>query len=353
MAKGVSMTTRRQKWLTVCALGIAYVIPVSGWCQRPGTTRTGSPGRHELDAAQLLRRLDHNQDGLLQREEIPRRVWPQVELAARQRGLDTKKPLPLSELARSIKPRRADPGEPAKPTPKDTNTNSEDGSEPSVQSDGNASSLVPGFGVPDNRPPVTGFDVPLSGTRVQRTESPEEGKGSKASTASTSAANSQVRRYAKSMLAQYDKNKNGQLEKEEWSRLRGKPKEADRNGDDVLSLDELSEHLAGYGSRRDTVSGSRSRAGGKSSYRSSKPHGTNRSSRFLSPHERLPKGLPDWFPRKDADLDGQISMGEFSTVWSRGKLKEFTDWDLNGDGLIVPKECLRATTREKRLGRGQ
>jgi Ca2+-binding EF-hand superfamily protein len=149
-----------------------------------------------------------------------------------------------------------------------------------------------------------------------------------------------------SMMAQYDKNKNGQLEREEWSRMRGRPKEADRNGDDVLSLDELTVHLAAYGSRRDAPAGSRSGAGGKASYRSKKPDGTRRTYRFLSPHERLPKELRDWFVRKDADLDGQVSMAEFSTVWQSDKLGEFANLDLNGDGLIVPKEYLRATTEQ-------
>jgi hypothetical protein len=205
-------------------------------------------------------------------------------------------------------------------------------------------SPVPGFGVPDDRSPAPGFDVPPA-AGVSKTGSPGESRGGEESASSTPSADKRIRRYAMSLLAQYDRNKNGQLERDEWSRMRGKPKEADRNGDDVLSLDELADHLAGYGRRRDTPAGSRSGAGAEASYRSQKADGTRRTYRFRSPHERLPKGLPDWFARKDADVDGQVSMAEFSTVWPRGKLEEFAGLDLNGDGFIVPKECLRATTQ--------
>lgn len=111
-----------------------------------------------------------------------------------------------------------------------------------------------------------------------------------------------------------------------------------------MSLDELADHLAAYGSRRDAPASPRSGAGDKASYRSKIPDGTRRTCRSLSPHERLPKGLPDWYALRDADLDGQVSMAEFSTVWPLGKLDEFANLDLNGDGFIVPKECLRATT---------
>jgi hypothetical protein len=68
-----------------------------------------------------------------------------------------------------------------------------------------------------------------------------------------------------------------------------------------------------------------------------------KSYRFLSPQERLPRGLPDWFLRKDADGDGQVAMAEYaSSGWSEALAEEFTKHDLNGDGVITPEECLKA-----------
>lgn len=52
-----------------------------------------------------------------------------------------------------------------------------------------------------------------------------------------------------------------------------------------------------------------------------------------------PPGLPDWFSASDQDHDGQVGLYE----WDRSRFDEFTKWDLNGDGLLEPREVLRAT----------
>ncbi|NQT37484.1 MAG: hypothetical protein HQ581_08350 [Planctomycetes bacterium] len=70
--------------------------------------------------------------------------------------------------------------------------------------------------------------------------------------------------------------------------------------------------------------------------------GQRKSYRFRSPTERLPDGLPNWFAQKDADSDGQVAMAEYASSWTDAKALEFTRVDLNNDGLITPKECLRA-----------
>ena len=125
-------------------------------------------------------------------------------------------------------------------------------------------------------------------------------------------------------MKQYDENKNGRLERDEWSRMRGSWQDADRNSDGMLTLEEITNHLNRY---------SRGRTGG-----SAPP----RSQRFLTPTERLPSGLPTWFTRDDQDGDGQVSMAEFATTWDSGKQAEFAKYDLNGDGLITARECLAA-----------
>jgi Ca2+-binding EF-hand superfamily protein len=68
----------------------------------------------------------------------------------------------------------------------------------------------------------------------------------------------------------------------------------------------------------------------------------------LTPIERLPKGLPDWFTAKDADGDGQVSMAEFAADWTPAKVAEFSRYDLNGDGIITASECLKAEKRSQR-----
>ena len=76
----------------------------------------------------------------------------------------------------------------------------------------------------------------------------------------------------------------------------------------------------------------------------SKPAGASgdrKSYRFVSPTERLPSDLPEWFTEKDADRDGQVQMSEYATTWNNSRAEEFAGWDLNGDGTVTPAECLK------------
>jgi hypothetical protein len=63
--------------------------------------------------------------------------------------------------------------------------------------------------------------------------------------------------------------------------------------------------------------------------------------RLLTPIEKYPKGLPDWFVQKDVHHNGQITMAEYTTNWTAEKVKEFNHYDLNGDGIITAAEVLK------------
>lgn len=210
------------------------------------------------------------------------------------------------------------------------------------------------------------------------------GGGSAGGGSSGGAANQQsedyqrVKKYAESLLKQNDANSNGLLEKAEWAEVRSISKDTDTNNDGIVTLDELVAKLAGYGksssgSTASTTSsgsggspssggssGSGSSSGSSTSSRSNesgsrygssrlssgKP-GDRKSYRTLTAVERLPKGLPDWFARNDADADGQIQMSEYTTSWTDAKAEEFAKYDLNGDGFITVSECLKAEPPKK------
>jgi Ca2+-binding EF-hand superfamily protein len=57
--------------------------------------------------------------------------------------------------------------------------------------------------------------------------------------------------------------------------------------------------------------------------------------------------LPAWFTERDLNRDGQVQMSEFTDEWTDAKLQEFRALDLNGDGIIVAEECLRAAQRQQ------
>ena len=351
MEKTVTFTLPNKRALL--AWVFALVLPSLVWSQRPDSKPKRPKGDTSPGAAKLLKKLDRNQDGFLQQDEIPQRARMQVELAARRRGLDPSQPLRLDQLAASdaaeqpaSKTSDKTTSDKQEPPPKDSAQNTTDLTNP-------GSSPVPGFGTPNVHPPVPGFGTPLSGASLALATSPENGKTSEGKNAGPSAskANTQLKRYAKSLLMQYDKDKSGQLEKDEWSRMRGNPEQADRNGDDILSVNELAQHLSTYGNRRDGKAGSDSGTKRTSTRGSRATRRPGDPARFLRPHERLPKGLPEWFVRKDADGDGQISMAEFSTSWTAGKRQEFNAADINRDGFIVPQESLQAQAGDKATGR--
>jgi Ca2+-binding EF-hand superfamily protein len=141
-------------------------------------------------------------------------------------------------------------------------------------------------------------------------------------------AASSMRRYAESLLRQYDRNRDGRLQREEWQEMRPEHHAADTNGDGLITVDELTAHLQ----KTAANSSYASRSGDKS-------QGGKRSYRISTPAERLPKGMPDWFMRNDLDADGQISMAEYATTWDDQKAAEFLKIDVNGDGIITSDEA--------------
>lgn len=165
----------------------------------------------------------------------------------------------------------------------------------------------------------------------------------------SSDAGDKFKKYAEGLLREHDKNKDGMLQRDEWKEMKTEHQGADANGDGVITLGELTNRVSAYSSGGASTSPSSS---GSSSYgsRSFKKFGektaaatdTKKSYRFLTPTERLPKGMPDWFIKNDADGDGQIMMVEYTSSWTESTAAEFARLDLNGDGIITPEECLAA-----------
>jgi len=340
----------------------------------------------------ILEKLDRNNDGLLQFEEVPERMRPFLKRQAEARGLDPQKPVPIARLVGSDggeatasakepdaqqasggdekkagdtedsgKPNAADPEkEASKGEPDAKDATKPDGKPKQPQSASSETNLgfavaasspsapqVPGFGAEQDEPKVPGF---ATGERSDSAGTADAGAGSvgeePASTKKSDYAARKIRRYAESLLKQYDKDKSGVLEPEEWKKMRGDPRRSDSNDDGIITVDELHSRLSSYSKRRGSWSSSPA-----SSSRRSKPVGYRTSGKadgrtYGSRGRReLPEGLPSWFSLRDRNGDGQVAMAEFASSWTDAKAAEFLRWDLNGDGLLTPAECLAAEKR--------
>ena len=163
----------------------------------------------------------------------------------------------------------------------------------------------------------------------------------------------QVKKYAEGLLKQHDKNNDGMLQRDEWKDMKTEHQGADTNGDGTITLEELTTRISAYSSGGASSSplssssgpsgyGGRSRKGGSDPAAST----AKKSYRFLTPTERLPKGMPDWFIKSDADGDGQIMMAEYAASFTDSIAAEFAKYDLDGDGIITPNECLAAEKKK-------
>lgn len=307
----------------------------------------------------MIRQLDTNQDGTVSPEELNQsRMGSFLTSRLSERfGVDVSRGFRIDEVRQKVidyYKQRYEGGQSQQSTPTPSS-----GSTPTNQAQSQQMAVlrigpnvpVPGFGPPgasttSTTPTVPGFGLPSGATTtsgtVQNTggtvaAAPQGQSGSESGLGlpPPPPLDERIRRYAESLMRQYDENRNGKLEKDEWSKMRGSDwAKADQDGNGELTLEEIGRHLAGES--------------GAGSSQSGQPTATQVSSRtgkrFIQrlPWERLPPDLPSWFKDRDKDKDGQVLMAEFADKWTPDKLREFQKYDRNGDGVITPEECLKA-----------
>lgn len=157
----------------------------------------------------------------------------------------------------------------------------------------------------------------------------------------TSSENERIRRYAEVLLRRYDENKNGVLERDEWSKMRS-PERYNTNGDSVITLDEIVYGITNF-SRSSYRSSASSKTSSGYSSAGARSSGGGQGYKVPTTTERLAElGVPSSFIRDDRNGDGQLQMCEFASNWTDAKVAEFQKYDLNGDWVITPQEWLEA-----------
>lgn len=323
-----------------------------------------------------LKRYDRNQDGTLDAEELKNGRWDSGSPLEYDKNRDGK--VQRNELAERYKARYAsgayDRGGPPggyggygggppggfsggfSGGPPGGFSGGYGGGPPSMMASSSGSSS--GSSSRSYSPSAGGSSTGSSGSSTTSSSSTKPSSSGSSGSSGSGAPDDRMLRYAEGLLKQYDTNKDGILQRDEWSKMRSESQKADRDANGLITKEELAAQLADYSKGRSSGSsgsssggssssgsgysyGSRPSSGGSSSAGTrSASAGTVKTYRFLSPAERLPSGLPDWFTRNDGNGDGQISMAEFSTSWDDERAAEFTRWDRNGDGLVTPKEAI-------------
>lgn len=221
------------------------------------------------------------------------------------------------------------------------------------------------------------LNLPPKGTIVASTPASSTKPSSTAASGGASNDTGKLQEYAKGLLNRYDDNKSGFLERDEWKEMKEEYHAADTNKDNVITVEELAVKLSGFGSsaspassagsgapaqqggdqRRGWGGGGREGWGGRGGSNdrergdsSKTAQSTKKSYRIPTATERLPKGLPDWFARNDANADGQVMMAEYMTSLTEQMAADFLKYDLNTDGVITPAECLKVVEAEKAKG---
>jgi Ca2+-binding EF-hand superfamily protein len=282
----------------------------------------------------MLKRFDRNGNNMIDPEEAqgPAQFFLQ-RLAQNNPKIDLKKPVPI-DLLTSEMDRMRGGGDSSQPA------SAAESKEPEL--------LVPDFRLKSEPLPIEGFGSgsSLFNVKVEERDLKE----------------------AEDRLKRYDSNKDGVLSEAELKagRWSDDPLQYDRNRDGKLSVSEMAVRYANRrlqdqerrttsttssGSSNDSRGGW-SRRGEASQAEAPAPidrFGDAKSYRSTVSAVEKVSGLPDFFARCDVDGDGQVTMNEFSSSWNQETLDEFLKWDLNRDGIILPRECVDALAAGARV----
>lgn len=308
----------------------------SGWGggRGGGDEGGGRSGRSGFNPADMLRRFDRNGNNMIDPDEVqgPAQFFLQ-RLAQNNPEIDLKKPVPIDKLVGEMDRMRGGRG-----------GESDDGEEAASNE---PKLLVPDFSLKSEPEPIPGFGVgsSLFNVKVEERDLKE----------------------AEDRMKRYDANKDGQLSADELKsgRWSDDPLQYDRNRNGSLDKSELAMRYANRRvneqNKEQAKNDSRSRRGGESNgwnRSDNQPEDKNetaprfgdaKSYRSTATAKDRTSGLPDFFARSDANADGQVTMNEFSSSWSQETLEEFQKWDLNRDGIILPRECVAALAAGARV----
>ena len=269
--------------------------------------------------------MDSNGDGVVQESEVPEERRGMYRMMSTRMGQDPSKGIALDKIREAMSSRGRNDQQRSAESPSEKKDDSKKKAEEEKP-------LVPGFGLDREPATVAGF-----GVRIE-----PGGQG-------VLEGDKKIDPRIRAIVRRNDRNHNGLLDKDEWGGLQGDTNKIDRNHDERITVDELvadaSERQRSWRQRSGPGMGGGFDPRDNNRYQeedkeATTPENKLRSFRFLSARERLPAGLPGWFVERDSNGDGQVAMAEYASNWTASTVSEYRRYDKNGDGVIVPEECL-------------
>jgi Ca2+-binding EF-hand superfamily protein len=301
---GENLAMRRYACLVVAVVSIGIGLVASGrvLAQEPKRDRQGPAGKSGADPTaarptgeQLFQRLDRDGDGKLMGDEIPDRVWDQMEAV----DTDQDGSITVEELKKALA--------------KASDAGREAGAAAAVvvtqilqRLDKNGDSKL-------TKDELTG---PWA-QRLLQADGNRDGVLSKEELAAAAAklqglAGDAAPRSAAVVLQTLDKNRDGKLTKDELpERVAEHFSAADKNGDGSLSTAELEEVLK-QTTPRQGQSGAAGRQDAQQMFQRADKNGDGKLSK-----DELPPQMADRLMRADTDGDGQLSREELAAVRQR------------------------------------
>jgi EF hand len=338
----------------------------------------GSPFGGGGGMSDMIRRIDRNSNGMIDPDENQGFVGSMLQNIARQNPkIDLSKPIKIDTIVAEIEKMRGGRGGESSGGSGGSSNNSM-----AAATKNEPKLLVPDFKLTEVLEPVPGFGSSADRPSVAVTE--------------------RDRADAEERLRRYDKNGDKILDKDEIAsgRWSDDVMQYDRNRDGKLTIEELAVRQAnrrvseeaqnssqnrssgppgsnsasggapgGWGGGGGTSGWSRggdsrggdsrggdlggSRGGGEIAKKKEEPKrfGDAKSYKMNSSAPSV-SGLPSFFTTSDINGDGQVTLSEFAGTLTETALVEFQQWDLNGDGIIIARECQAAAKAGVQVGGG-
>ena len=157
----------------------------------------------------------------------------------------------------------------------------------------------------------------------------------RSSTRDPNSGRDRYRKYAQGLMKQYDKNKDGRIDKEEIKDMRRPPAGADMNNDGYVTEQELADVLSGKKSSQGATTAATAKLA-----KQRESENNRRSTRYRNNSSNRPSSQTKSvsFSGNDKNGDGQLQMSEYADDWDGEVLAEFDRIDRNRDGVITAKE---------------